>query len=79
MLFHDTIYHNLAYGDLSRPREAVYEAAKMADLHDAILTWPNGYDTQASNRGGIRASGADELSGQVRNLVYGWITLAYES
>ena len=48
VLFHDTIYHNLAYGDLSRPREDVYEAAKMADLHDSILTWPNGYDTQAS-------------------------------
>lgn len=23
-------------------------AAKMADIHDSILNWPNGYDTQVS-------------------------------
>ncbi|XP_043211664.1 iron-sulfur clusters transporter ABCB7, mitochondrial-like isoform X2 [Amphibalanus amphitrite] len=59
VLFHDTIYHNLAYGDLSRPKEDVYEAAKMADLHDSILNWPNGYDTQVGERG-LKLSGGEK-------------------
>lgn len=26
-------------------------AAKMADIHDSILNWPNGYNTQVSESG----------------------------
>lgn len=40
MLFHDTIFHNLHYGDLSKSKEQVYEASKLAELHDSVLTWP---------------------------------------
>ena len=45
MLFHDTIYHNIAYGDLNASRESVEEAAKLAEVHHSILNMPNGYDT----------------------------------
>jgi ATP-binding cassette subfamily B (MDR/TAP) protein 7 len=48
-LFHDTIYHNLHYGDLARTAEDVYEAAKMAEIHESILTWPQGYSTQVTD------------------------------
>ncbi|XP_023954594.2 iron-sulfur clusters transporter ABCB7, mitochondrial isoform X1 [Bicyclus anynana] len=40
VLFHDTIYHNLHYGDLSKSQEDVYAASKMAELHDSVNTWP---------------------------------------
>lgn len=40
VLFHDTIFHNLQYGDLNRSAEDVYEASKMAELHESVLTWP---------------------------------------
>lgn len=59
MLFHDTIYHNLHYGDLSKSREQVYEAAKMANLHEAILQWPKGYDTPVGERG-LKLSGGEK-------------------
>ena len=40
VLFHDTIFHNLHYGDLTKPQEKVYEASKMAELHESVQTWP---------------------------------------
>ena len=46
VLFHDTIFHNIHYGNLNASNEEVYEAAKMADVHKAILNMPSQYDTQ---------------------------------
>ena len=38
--------HNIGYGDLSAKEEDVVQAAELAELHDSILDWPKGYDTQ---------------------------------
>ena len=38
--------HNIGYGDLSAKEEDVIKAAELAELHDSILDWPAGYDTQ---------------------------------
>ena len=38
--------HNIGYGDLSAKEEDVIQAAELAELHDSILDWPKGYDTQ---------------------------------
>merc|ERR1712212_981270 len=35
------------------------EAARMAELHDSILDWPNGYDTQVGERG-LKLSGGEK-------------------
>lgn len=43
VLFHDTIYYNLLYGDTSASEEQVYEVSKLANLHNAILRMPDGY------------------------------------
>uniref|UniRef100_A0A2A4JPA4 Iron-sulfur clusters transporter ABCB7, mitochondrial n=2 Tax=Heliothis virescens TaxID=7102 RepID=A0A2A4JPA4_HELVI len=59
VLFHDTIFHNLHYGDLSQPQEKVYKASKMAELHEAVQTWPKGYDTQVGERG-LKLSGGEK-------------------
>lgn len=48
VLFHDTIYYNLAYGNLNKTKEEVYQAAEMAGIHKAILSWPKQYDTPVS-------------------------------
>jgi ATP-binding cassette subfamily B (MDR/TAP) protein 7 len=53
VLFHDTIRHNIQYGDLAAAEEQVWEAAQLAELHDTILDWPRGYDTQV---GGLLSS-----------------------
>ncbi|KAJ8731711.1 hypothetical protein PYW08_014441 [Mythimna loreyi] len=59
VLFHDTIFHNLHYGDLSKPQEKVYEASKMSELHESVKTWPKGYDTQVGERG-LKLSGGEK-------------------
>ena len=57
MLFHDTVFHNIHYGDLSKTQEEVFEAAKMAEIHDSIMTrFPEKYDTQVGERG-LKLSG----------------------
>lgn len=35
------------------------EAAKMAELHDSIIKWPKGYDTQVGERG-LKLSGGEK-------------------
>ena len=45
VLFNDSIYHNIAYGDLSAPRERVEAAARAARIHDTITAMPEGYNT----------------------------------
>jgi len=59
ILFHNTIKHNIGYGDLAKTEDEVYEAAKMAELHNSIITWPKGYDTQVGERG-LKLSGGEK-------------------
>ncbi|CAL2029719.1 unnamed protein product [Caenorhabditis brenneri] len=59
VLFHDTIYYNLAYGRPSASKEEVYQAAKMADLHESVLRMPNGYETLVGERG-LKLSGGEK-------------------
>ncbi|KAG6461973.1 hypothetical protein O3G_MSEX012975 [Manduca sexta] len=59
VLFHDTIFHNLHYGDLAKPEEEVYRASRMAELHDSVQTWPKGYQTQVGERG-LKLSGGEK-------------------
>ena len=48
VLFHNTIKYNINYGNLSKSQADVEKAAKMADIHDSILNWPHGYETQVN-------------------------------
>lgn len=73
VLFHDTLYKNIQYGDLSKPPEAVYQAAQMAELDEAVRTrFPHQYDTQVGERGlklsGKQRGGADSTKTFVTRL-----------
>ena len=59
VLFHDSIHHNIKYGNLSASEDKVIEAAKMAELHSSILDWPRGYQTQVGERG-LKLSGGEK-------------------
>jgi len=59
VLFHNSIKHNIAYGDLQAPEAEVFRAARMAELHESILDWPNGYETQVGERG-LKLSGGEK-------------------
>lgn len=59
VLFNDTIYHNIAYGNLEASRQAVEAAAQAARIHDAILAMPDGYNTVVGERG-LKLSGGEK-------------------
>lgn len=59
VLFNNTIKYNIQYGRIDAPEADVIEAAKNADIHDRILTFPNGYETQVGERG-LRLSGGEK-------------------
>ena len=55
-LFYGTVEENIAYGTFDASREAVIEAAKMAEAHAFIENLPDGYDTEVGERG-VKLSG----------------------
>uniref|UniRef100_A0AAQ6ARR9 Iron-sulfur clusters transporter ABCB7, mitochondrial n=1 Tax=Amphiprion ocellaris TaxID=80972 RepID=A0AAQ6ARR9_AMPOC len=59
VLFHNTIFYNLQYGNINATPEEVYQVARLAGIHDAILRMPHGYDTQVGERG-LKLSGGEK-------------------
>ena len=51
ILFNDTVFNNIAFGMNGASREAVIEAAKVANAHDFIMNMEHGYDTYIGDRG----------------------------
>jgi len=56
ILFHDTVWNNICYGQTNVSRERVVEAAQAALAHDFIEELPQGYQTVIGERG-TRLSG----------------------
>ncbi len=59
VLFNDTIYYNIAYGRPDASQEEVFEAARMARIHDFIVGLPQKYDTIVGERG-LKLSGGEK-------------------
>ncbi|CAH8608175.1 unnamed protein product [Schistosoma curassoni] len=59
VLFHNTIFYNLQYGNLKATPEEVYEAARLSNVANAIERMPHGYDTQVGERG-LKLSGGEK-------------------
>jgi ABC-type transport system involved in Fe-S cluster assembly fused permease/ATPase subunit len=59
ILFNDTISHNIAFGKVGSTREEVEAAARLAHLHDFIMTLPQGYETRVGERG-VKLSGGEK-------------------
>ena len=58
-LFNSSIRDNILYGRLDATEEEVIEAAKRANIHDYVMTLPNGYDTVIGERG-VKLSGGQK-------------------
>ena len=56
VLFHNTIFYNINYGDFNATAEEVLNAAKMADIDGSVRKMPKGYDTEVGERG-LKLSG----------------------
>ena len=51
VLFHGSIWHNIAYGKPNASRAEILKAAKLANASEFIEKMPNGYDTLVGERG----------------------------
>lgn len=59
VLFNDTLYYNILYGNPLARREQVIAAAKAAHLHEFVETLPDGYDAKVGERG-LKLSGGEK-------------------
>ena len=58
-LFHGTIAQNIAYAKPDASELDIIEAAKAANAHDFIMSFPDRYDTHVGERG-VRVSGGEK-------------------
>jgi ABC-type transport system involved in Fe-S cluster assembly fused permease/ATPase subunit len=59
VLFNDTIGYNIAFGKAGSTQAEVEHAARLAHLHDFIMSLPDGYDTRVGERG-VKLSGGEK-------------------
>ena len=59
VLFNDTIYYNIAYGNTEASREEVIAAAQSAHIHDLIESLPDKYEAMVGERG-LKLSGGEK-------------------
>ena len=69
ILFNDTVFNNVAYGEPGASREQVEAAARKAHAHDFILAMPNGYDTVIAERGLLLSGGQRQRLAIARALL----------
>jgi len=60
VLFHKRHYiYNIHYGNVNANENVVYKTAKAAQIHNRILTFPDGYETRVGECG-LRLSGGEK-------------------
>ena len=58
VMFNDSIFYNIAYGNPDASRAEIEEAARLAHIHEFIHALPDGYETQVGERG-LKLSGGE--------------------
>lgn len=59
ILFNESIFYNIQYGNIQATEADVHRVAKAAKIHDFILSLPEGYDTVVGERG-VKLSGGEK-------------------
>ncbi len=58
-LFNSSVRDNIRYGKLDATEDEIIDAAKRANIHDYVMSLPEGYDTVIGERG-VRLSGGQK-------------------
>lgn len=67
-LFSESIRRNIAFGDPSLPLERVMQAARLAEVHDEIVSMPMGYETSPGEAGNAISGGQQQRLALARAL-----------
>ena len=70
-LFDGTLRENIALGRPEASQAQIEEAAKMADIHDFIVSLPRGYESQAGEQGGQLSGGQRQRIAIARAILKG--------
>lgn len=71
-LFATTIAGNIRYGNLNATQEMIEEAARKANAHDFITSFPDGYNTQVGDKGAQLSGGTTAVTNFCEILVCSW-------
>ena len=69
-LFNGSMRENILYGRLDATEEEVIAAAKSANIHDYIMTLPNGYGTEVGELGDTLSGGEKQRIGIARAFLH---------
>jgi ATP-binding cassette subfamily B protein len=69
VLFHASIWQNIAYGKPEASRAEVHRAAKLANAHEFIEQLPEGYDTIIGERGATLSGGQRQRIAIARAII----------
>lgn len=69
VLFNDSVGNNIRYGKPSASDEEIEDAARFAQIHDIVESFPEGYDTQVGERGLMLSGGERQRVGIARCLL----------
>jgi ATP-binding cassette subfamily B protein len=68
-LFSDTVFNNIAFGREGADQAMVEEAARLADVHQNILGFQEGYQTKVGERGVTVSGGQKQRISMARALI----------
>ncbi|MDR3240823.1 MAG: ABC transporter ATP-binding protein/permease [Lactobacillaceae bacterium] len=69
VLFSGTVRYNIAFGNPDATDEEVEIAAKQANIHDFIMTLPDGYATKVDDENSVFSTGQKQLMSIARTIL----------
>ncbi len=67
--FSGTIFDNIAYGREDATEEEVINAAKLANIHDFVMTLDDGYQTKVDNSSSLLSTGQKQMMSIARTIL----------